>query len=912
VELAPLTIEKREETTKKEFVYPESPYKPLLFLNRKPEGDSFEASFSIRLTGVRRHVGKTENYVTREKNEEENTRYLQALTDSLRAGQGVDVVYSISEENCGSRNCDIRLTGTASSKSYESCIEDAFAMYDGANVVLKTLDKEYGFSPVTTEEELVYETNGPLTRWVLEPVPVSIQGQSRQNIGFHNGSVETDDFGYTIIISETQNKKKDQRFDALIKGLKGFWGPLRFTISIHHVTLATKEREAIGKLLDGLKNGRMYTFVKADGSEVSVEGVQQVKGLVNAFLPWQHDHSGYAIRCTVESENPVPQSLLSMIGKEIYGTGQMRMVPFWNNEARARQASASENGNCIDLSSYFHMTIPLPPLFPRPELLGEFGVNKIYHGNGPVTTITDGIELGVCGPGQKTGKIIFSDMDRRRHCYTIGASGTGKSTLLYSMIMQDINRDEGVTVIDPHGDLYDSVLKSIPEKRIKDVVLFNPCDFEYSVGLNFLETSNGEYVELEMNYAINEMIEIFDRLYDLRTTGGPMFEQYMRNTMSLCIDNDIPGRTLVDVVSALENKRYRQFLLKHCRNHYTRNFWKNQAGRATGDASLENIVPYITSKLNQFVQNSLIRPIVGQPQSTVQFRDILDTGKILLVNLSKGLLGDLDGRLLGMLITGKVFGSAMSRIAMPEADRRIHYIYIDEFQNYTTDSIAYLISEARKFGLSLTISHQNLSQLNNNKAGKQNVLDSVLGNTGTILMFRTGIVDADKMEAYTKPEFVSGDLRELPDFHVAARMLVNNIPYKPFVFRTKPMPKMTRAANVDMIISQSRERYAVPRKLAENDMMSRLSKFDEMVKIVTASNEKIWVCDHQVWINSEHKKVEHIQYALPGSSDAASEGFAVSTPEIGKAMMLYSDKSLSPFFISDPIKEIKLAIALET
>jgi hypothetical protein len=295
----------------------------------------------------------------------------------------------------------------------------------------------------------------------------------------------------------------------------------------------------------------------------------------------------------------------------------------------------------------------------------------------------------------------------------------------------------------------------------------------------------------------------------------------MRNALLLLLENESWIATLVDVPRVFEERSFRKFLLKTCTNPLVVSFWKKQAETAGGDASLSNIAPYITSKLNQFTTNAVLRPIVGQTKSTINFRETIDTGKILLVNLSKGLLGELDAQLLGMLIIGKLFSSAMGRVTIEKKARKAMFLYVDEFQNFTTDSVAYLISEARKFGLNLTLANQNLSQLSTN-SGKHNILDAVLGNVGSMLLFRLGVIDSEKLEAYTRPELRAGDLQQLPDFHVAARMLTQNKPQKPFVFKTAPMPEAHDNCNPDDIIDVSRARYTVEKSIIEENIKKRI------------------------------------------------------------------------------------------
>ena len=432
-------------------------------------------------------------------------------------------------------------------------------------------------------------------------------------------------------------------------------------------------------------------------------------------------------------------------------------------------------------------------------------------------------EFGLCLGGAGGREACLAQADRSRHVYIIGATGCGKSTLLYNMVMQDIAAGEGVCVMDPHGDLYDEVLESIPASRHKDVVLINPCDFEYAVGINFLEVT-GTHRQLEMGFIANEMIKIFDRLYNMRIAGGPMFEMYMRNALLVVMDNDSPG-TLMDVVRIFEDRRYRKHLIESCKNPLVASFWSKQAELAGGDADLKNVAPYITSKLNQFTHNPLLRPIIGQPNNSINFRQIMDEKHILLVNLSKGLLGEMDSQLLGMILIGKLFLSAMRRANMTKEQRTPFNWYIDEFQNFATNSIAHLLSESRKYGIRMTLANQNMAQLRHS-AGGEELCESVLGNVANMLMFRVGVDDARYMQAYAQPELSSDDLQYLPDFHAVARLLKNNAPLRPFVLQTLPkqdslITGQSKSTVKSEILAMSRAKFARPTKEVESEIFAR-------------------------------------------------------------------------------------------
>jgi hypothetical protein len=541
-----------------------------------------------------------------------------------------------------------------------------------------------------------------------------------------------------------------------------------------------------------------------------------INGLQNTLNLWLKNPYGFRIECAAFSDNPIPSSLLSLIGKELFNNSTIS-VSMQRNALNENGIQNELHGQAfLDLQDCINSAASLPPLLPSVNALIGCGTKRIFR-KGVLNIPGDGILLGNVNTGNATREVRFSKSDRSRHCYILGATGTGKSTLLYNMIRQDIENGEGVCVIDPHGDLYQQVLESIPERRFEDVILIDPSDFENTVGINFLECQ-GRFKSVQMNFITNEMIKIFDRLYDLRHTGGPIFEQYCRNALLLCMDNDIGG-TLMDIPMVFEDSDYRQFLKSKCKSPIVVNFWTKQAEEAGGEASLKNMAPYITSKLNQFTSNALLRPIIGQHKSTIDFRKAMDERKILLVNLTKGLLSELDSQLLGMLIIRKVFSSAMGRIVMQPEKRPPFFLYVDEFQNFTTDTVAHLLSEARKFCIYLTLANQNLSQLSAG-SGRQNVLDAVLGNVGTTLIFRIGAVDSQRMKIYTKPELNAQDLQDLPDFHVAGRILVKNAPSRPFVFETLSSNNGIHRIDVDRILKTSRKKYTTPVKQVEEEIIS--------------------------------------------------------------------------------------------
>ena len=395
----------------------------------------------------------------------------------------------------------------------------------------------------------------------------------------------------------------------------------------------------------------------------------------------------------------------------------------------------------------------------------------------PVDLPNQGTLLGVNGDGAEGRNIFLSDEDRLRHLYVVGQTGTGKSTLLKNIVVQDIEKGNGVCFIDPHGSDIEEILSRIPENRLKDVIYFDPANLERPMALNMLEYDT-RFPE-QKTFVVNELFAIFQKLYgSVPESMGPMFEQYFRNATLLTIEDPESGSTLLHVARVLADKEYREYKLSKCSNPVVISFWRDIASKAGGEASLANIIPYITSKFDVFLANDYMRPIIAQQNSSLKFREILDNKSILLVNLSKGRLGDINSNLLGLIVVGKILMAALSRVDIDSSQRNQFNLVIDEFQNVTTDSISTIFSEARKYKLSLTVAHQYIAQLN------ENITKAVFGNVGTFVAFRVGNDDAEYLEKQFSPEFRAMDLANLPNGVCALKLLANGKPQEPFDVRT--------------------------------------------------------------------------------------------------------------------------------
>ncbi len=440
------------------------------------------------------------------------------------------------------------------------------------------------------------------------------------------------------------------------------------------------------------------------------------------------------------------------------------------------------------------------------------------HAPAPNNIPDEGIILGHNVYRGVVKDIRIKKDDRRRHMYVIGKSGGGKSKFIANMAIQDILNGEGVGVLDPHGDLIEDILKKIPPERAEDVVVFSPSDLERPLGLNLIEY-DPNYPE-QKTFLINEMIKIFDKLYDLKSTGGPIFEQYMRNALLLIMDDPDSGSTLMEVPKVLADAKFRNMKLEKCKDPTVVAFWKEEAEKAGGDAALANVVPYVTSKLTQFISNDTMRPIIGQQHSAFNLRDIMDKQKILLIDLSKGQIGEMNAFLLGMILIGKILMSALSRSDISEDKRKDFYLYIDEFQNFTTDSISSILSEARKYGLNLIIAHQYLGQLVKNQ--DTSIKDAVFGNVGTWVSLKIGADDAEALEKEMSPVFNQYDLLNVDKFSAYVKLLIDNAASRPFSLRMPwPLPGTEREGISSKIRTLSRLKYGRDRNVVEAEIRKR-------------------------------------------------------------------------------------------
>lgn len=403
---------------------------------------------------------------------------------------------------------------------------------------------------------------------------------------------------------------------------------------------------------------------------------------------------------------------------------------------------------------------------------------------------------------------IYTD-DRRRHVYVIGKTGVGKTTLLENMIVQDIKMGRGLALVDPHGDVAEKMLDLIPPERINDVVYFDPADVDFPVAFNPLESVDPQYKYLVASGLVSSLKKIW------ADSWGPRLEYILRNVILALLD--YPNSTMLGIMRMLADKGYRKKVVETISDPVVKAFWTNEFANYNEKFRSEAVSP-IQNKVGQFLSSSIIRNIVAQPKSTIDMKDIMDNGKILLINVSKGRIGEDNSALLGAMLITKLQLAAMDRAQIAEAERRDFYLYVDEFQNFATESFATILSEARKYRLNLIIAHQYITQM------EEVVRDAVFGNVGTIISFRVGSFDAEYLEKEFMPYFTQTDLVNLDKYNAYIKLMIKGATSAPFSMQTIP-PNVETYGTREKVLKVSRERYGKPRAEIEQ----KIAKWSEAI-----------------------------------------------------------------------------------
>jgi len=391
--------------------------------------------------------------------------------------------------------------------------------------------------------------------------------------------------------------------------------------------------------------------------------------------------------------------------------------------------------------------------------------------------------------------------DRRKHIYIIGKTGMGKTTLLENMTIQDIQSGRGVAIVDPHGEFAQKMLDYIPSDRINDVIYFNPADLDFPIAFNVIERVDPEYRHL----VASGLVGVFKKIW--AETWGPRLEYVLRNSILALLE--YPGSTLLGIMRMLVDKDYRKKVVDGIQDPVIKNFWVEEFSKYPDRFMAEAVAP-IQNKVGQFLTSPLIRNIVGQTKSAIDIREVMDQKKILIMNLSKGMIGEDNSALLGAMLITRLQLAAMSRVNIPEDERKDFYLYVDEFQNFATEAFANILSEARKYRLNLVLAHQYITQM------VDEVRDAVFGNVGTLVSFRVGAYDAEYLEKEFMPEFTAQDLVNLDFAQIYLKLMIDGVASRPFSAITLPPLPQKVESSKEKIIKISRERYATDRKEVED------------------------------------------------------------------------------------------------
>lgn len=622
----------------------------------------------------------------------------------------------------------------------------------------------YAFFPISSERELLNILK-PLTPTAVIRITRRSVRRKTSDIGFKSGEPES---ASACMFPSLPLQNTSSTLHNFCSQLLKQQSVTVLDCSIHSTKFSKQEMD----IIQDINKGNIV-----DQIDLPLEGIEQLVAYSAHMI--EHARQCFIADLQLKQEsNAIPISLVSSLVGELFGDASKADVQENVSEELVPEKRFPNLFVLEEATNVFRLPFPVIGGIP-----GIPSTHPAYTFIPEPLAIT-GPVLGIKGLGDRTPIIMIDPQDLRRHVYILGQTGTGKTTLLYSMIRERIEAGSGIGLIDPHGDLWNEIYKSIPHERMNDTIVFDPTDPGSAPGFNMLEY-DPRFPE-QKTFLIQEMFSIFWQLYDFNLTAGPVFEYYMRNAMLLVMDNAQNPGTLLDVVKVFQDTEFRKELIRQCKDQLVIDVWTNEIDKVGGDCALRNMSPYITSKLNMFIQNHYVLPIVSKRQSEIDFRNVIDNKKILLVKLTRGKLGSINVKLFGTILFAKLLMAALSRENIPESSRQDFTLFVDEFQNFTSDSIADALSEARKYRLSLVLANQTLGQL------KEQILTSVLGNVGSLIFFRPGVEDMPKIEPYVSPPFTKEEMLNLPNFTAVARLQVNNAPTRPFMFETLPPEVLKR------------------------------------------------------------------------------------------------------------------------
>jgi len=586
-------------------------------------------------------------------------------------------------------------------------------------------------------------------------------------------------------------------------------------IDLTPVRLKDAERRSVQALASQLLDLPLARLAQAgvdrDNQPVTAPLVQAVE---SSLRDWIHGSAGLQMRVTVLSPDGATPSgtILRMVGDELWQGRPFSLVP-------AGCVHRGQRGDSVDLSGLLLPSQPWPPLLPDPELLRVQGL-PMHQVRRPDSLPETGALLGYVPVAVADIPARLHESAWSRHCHVLGGSGTGKTRLLQSMISDRLRQPHSLILLDPHGDLFQAAHLACPTWRDADVVSLDFGDFDHAPSLNLLQCT-GERPDVEQTFLIHALCETFVQMYpENKEAFGPMFFAYLTNAARLVMSDIEMTATLLDVPRVFSEPLFRRALVERCKNVEVRAFWRGIALRAGGDASLENVAPYIVSKFVD-LQHPPMRAFLGQAESTIDLRAIMDRGGVLLINLAKGRLGARQSRFLGLLLTSRILAAVLSRADQPAAQRRDLHLVVDEFGSMVASAFDFetVLSEGRKYGVRAVLAHQHMAQL------PPALAQSLLTNTGSRILMRLGAEDAQTMARWMGPDFDAQALMTLPDRHAVARMQVPGGVTPPFLMHTLECPDLpddaATQARFEALRASSRARYCRPTAAVERDIAQR-------------------------------------------------------------------------------------------
>lgn len=613
---------------------------------------------------------------------------------------------------------------------------------------------------------------------------------------------------------------------------------VEISIRVHAFTLSEDRCEALHRTLLRVLSGNLAVFHPESPIASYSASADLQDSAAQLIRQWLRHPSGYAVDCVMRSSAPLSEVAQRRIAKDVFGDRPFETVRSFDLSAPQTLAQPTLAwANTPDQG--------IPALMPGQVLLPTLGVPRHY----PVPLVPPpqtGVWIGTTVCGKRSSPVSLPTESRSRHTGIFGATGAGKSVLLAQMIAEDIadpHRRCGVGLIDPHGDLYQRVLAMIPPERADDVVLVDTSDIANTVCLNPLEGMQDD--PLHAQFVVGEIMSLIELLFESKNTSGPMLRNNLRNLLLLASCTRGRHGTFLDAIRILEDTDYCDYLLSKCKDRNVVDFWEKFKKTRSSDNGFSEWLPYIIARLAPFTASPIMKRLLSRPDSTIDLGQAMRDKKIVLFNLSKGVLQETEVQVLGSLILMKFFSAALGRARIPAEQRTPFHLYVDEFQTFATDSVPRLFSESRKYGLCMTTANQSLGQLNN-RWGRSNITEAILANTASKFLFRLGPSDIETLQPYYRPQFDAGEMATLPDFHAVACISDQNRPLPPFVFRAN-----LAAADPDEhvpaadLFELSRRNYSVPVEQANKELMKLFSLSAESLGVTEQAADLEQVTEEQ-------------------------------------------------------------------